>query len=293
MEKTIAVVGLGKLARATKFGQVSIQEVQTYWNRRPCNIRHSPKPVGTKEYFDEVEARKYFVESHIPRFAEFEQWRGKRILEIGCGIGTDTVNFARHGAFVTALDLSEKSLEIARRRVEVYGLSDRVRFYSGSAEELTALVPIERYDLVYSFGVIHHTPHPERVLDQARHYLGPGGTIKVMVYHRHSWKVLWILLTCGKGQFWRSAELVAQNSEAETGCPVTYTYTRRSARLLFEERGFRVKEILVDHIFPYRIPDYVKYQYVREWYFRWMPPAILRPLERHFGWHLCLTAEAS
>src|SRR5437870_2783064 len=101
-------------ARATTFRQVSIQEVQTYWNRRPCNILHSPKPLGTKEYFDEVEARKYFVEPHIPRFAQFEQWRGKRILEIGCGIGTDTVNFARHGAFVTAVDLSEKSLEIAR-----------------------------------------------------------------------------------------------------------------------------------------------------------------------------------
>src|SRR5207302_4424830 len=137
-----------------------------------------------------VEARKYFVEPHIPRFAQFEQWRGKRILEIGCGIDTDTVNFARHGAFVTAVDLSEKSLEIARRRVEVYGLSDRVQFYSGSAEDLTALVPIEPYDLVYSFGVIHHTPHPERVLEQARHYLGPGGTIKVMVYHRHSGKML-------------------------------------------------------------------------------------------------------
>jgi hypothetical protein len=114
-----------------------------------------------------------------------------------------------------------------------------------------------------------------------------------MVYHRHSWKVLWILLTNGKGQFWRSAELVAQNSEAETGCPITYTYTRRSARLLFEGRGFRVKEILVDHIFPYRIPDYVKYQFVREWYFRWMPPALFSDLERTLGWHLCVTAESS
>jgi ubiquinone/menaquinone biosynthesis C-methylase UbiE len=203
------------------------------------------------------------------------------------------VNFARHGAFVTAVDLSEKSLEIARRRLEVYGLSDRVQFYCGSAEELTALVPAEPYDLVYSFGVIHHTPHPERVLEQARHYLGPGGTIKVMVYHRHSWKVFWILLTYGKCRFWRSAELVARNSEAETGCPITYTYTRRDARFLFEDGGFRVKEILVDHIFPYRVPDYVKYRYAQEWYFRWMPPALFRAMERQFGWHLCLTAEAS
>jgi len=276
-----------------EFRHVSIQDVESYWNRRPCNIRHSPRPVGTKEYFDEVEARKYFVEPHIPRFAQFEQWRDKRVLEIGCGIGTDTVNFARHGAFVTAVDLSEQSLEIARRRVKVHGLSDRVQFHWGSAEDLTAFVPIEPYHLVYSFGVIHHTPHPERVLEQTRHYLDPGGTIKLMVYHRHSWKVLWIGLKYGKGRFWRSAELVAQNSEAETGCPITYTYTRRSARLFVEERGFRVREIAVEHIFPYRIPDYVKYRYVRKWYFRWMPSAIFRTLERHLGWHLCLTAEAS
>src|SRR5690348_1486316 len=77
------------------FENVSVEEVREYWNRRPCNIRHSPKPVGSKEYFDEVEARKYFVEPHIPGFAQFARWSGKRVLEIGCGIGTDTINFAR------------------------------------------------------------------------------------------------------------------------------------------------------------------------------------------------------
>jgi 2-polyprenyl-3-methyl-5-hydroxy-6-metoxy-1,4-benzoquinol methylase len=88
------------------FEEVAITRVKDYWDTRPCNIRHSPQPVGTKEYFDEVEARKYRVEPHIPAFAEFERWRGKRVLEIGCGIGTDTVNFARHGADVTSVDLS-------------------------------------------------------------------------------------------------------------------------------------------------------------------------------------------
>src|SRR5512132_3300903 len=100
----------------------SIADVQRYWDARPCNIRHSAKPVGTRAYFDEVEARKYFVEPHIPGFAEFERWRGKRVLEVGCGIGTDTINFARAGAEVTAIDLSERSLEIARKRATVYKL---------------------------------------------------------------------------------------------------------------------------------------------------------------------------
>jgi 2-polyprenyl-3-methyl-5-hydroxy-6-metoxy-1,4-benzoquinol methylase len=275
------------------FSQVALEQVRNYWDRRPCNVRHSPRPVGTREYFDEVEARKYFVEPHIPRFAEFERWRGKKVLEIGCGIGTDTVNFARHGTLVTAVDLSPQSLEIARKRVAVYGLEDRVRFYSGSAEELTSFVPVTTYDLIYSFGVIHHTPHPERVVEEMRNYTKPGTTVKVMVYHRHSWKVFWILLGYGKGRFWRLDELVAKHSEAQTGCPVTYTYSHRQARNLLESARFRVTNIFVDHIFPYRIPDYVQYQYVKAWPWSWTPPGMFRWMEQRFGWHLCLTGEAS
>jgi 2-polyprenyl-3-methyl-5-hydroxy-6-metoxy-1,4-benzoquinol methylase len=79
------------------FQHVPITKVSDYWNSRPCNIAHSPQPVGSREYFDEVEIRKYVVEPHIPSFAEFERWRGKKVLEIGCGIGTDTINFARCG----------------------------------------------------------------------------------------------------------------------------------------------------------------------------------------------------
>lgn len=274
------------------FEETPIKEVKHFWDRRPCNIRHSPKPVGTRQYFDEVEERKYFVETHIPRFAQFERWQGKKVLEIGCGIGTDTINFARHGAYVTAVELSKKSLEIAQQRAEVYGLEDRIRFYLGNAEELTTFVPVEPYDLVYSFGVIHHTPNPERVIEQMRHYVQPGSTISIMIYYRYSWKVLWILIIYGKGRFWRLAELVAQHSEAETGCPVTYTFTRSKAKKLFRRHGFQVTEMWVDHIFPYRIPDYVQYRYVKVWYFRSMPQTLFRWLERRFGWHLCVKAQA-
>jgi len=275
-----------------RFSDVEVSRVRDYWNARPCNIRHSTAPVGTREYFDQVETRKYFVEYHIPRFAEFARWRGKKVLEIGCGIGTDTINFARAGAQVTTVDLSEKSVELARKRATVFGLEDRIWFRTGNAEQLSSIVPIEPYDLIYSFGVIHHTPHPAAVLQQLRHYARPGTVIKIMVYHRRSYKVAWILLTEGKGRFWQLPELVAKNSEAQTGCPVTYTYTRREGRQLLERHGFRVTDVRVEHIFPYRIPDYAQYRYVREWYFRWMPRSLFAPLERLFGWHLLLTGEA-
>jgi 2-polyprenyl-3-methyl-5-hydroxy-6-metoxy-1,4-benzoquinol methylase len=273
------------------FEHIPIEQVRDFWNRRPCNIRHSPKPVGSRDFFDEVERRKYFVEPHIPAFADFPRWRNQRVLEIGCGIGTDTMNFARHAASVTAVDLSEKSLEVARQRAEVFGLADQIRFFHASGEALDSVVPVEPYDLVYSFGVIHHTPNPERVLERIRKYVRPGGTVKIMVYHRHSWKVFWILMTYGKGRFWQLPETIARHSETETGCPVTYTYSKRDLRRLLERQGFRIQKMYVEHIFPYRIRDYVQYRYVREWYFQWMPAAVFHGLERRLGWHLCVTAE--
>jgi len=273
------------------FVEVPIGEVRDYWNRRPCNIRHSTAEIGTKEYFDQVEARKYMVEPHIPAFADFSAWKGKKVLEIGCGIGTDTMNFARAGAFVTAVDLSGESLKLANQRAEVLGLSDRITFYEANAERLSEFIPEQKYDLIYSFGVIHHSPHPEEIIKQIReNFVKEGTTLKLMVYYRYSWKVLWMLLL-EKGKFWKLDEIIAKHSEAQTGCPVTYSYTKGTIKELIGT-GFKVEDSFVEHIFPYQIPKYVKYEYVKEWYWRILPESLFRKFERTFGWHLCTTAVA-
>ncbi len=272
------------------FESTSINEVKDYWNRRPCNIRHSLAPIGTKEYFDQVEARKYFVEPHIPSFAQFENWNGKKVLEIGCGLGTDTINFARAGALVTAVELSEKSMELARIRANVFGLQDKINFILADAEHLTEYIKDQQFDLIYSFGVLHHTPNPEKAFQQFRKLSHAGTTVKIMVYNRRSWKVLWILLTYGKCRFWKLAEIVARNSEAQTGCPVTYTYTKKEGQKLLTDAGFRISNVQIEHIFPFRIKDYTQYRYVRAWYFRYLPDRFFRWLEHKLGWHLCITA---
>ncbi|MBA3631842.1 MAG: class I SAM-dependent methyltransferase [Acidobacteria bacterium] len=277
---------------SSEFAETSITQVQDYWNRRPCNIRHSTAEIGTREYFDQVEERKYLVEPHIPAFAEFERWTGKKVLEIGCGIGTDTMNFARAGAEVTAVDLSGESLKLAKKRAEVFGLSDRIKFYEVNAEKLSEYIPPQKYDLVYSFGVVHHSPHPEKIIEQIReNFVHSGSELKLMVYYRYAWKVLWIMLTQGKGQFWKLDRWIAEHSEAQTGCPVTYSYTKKTVKDLIGE-GFEIKENYVEHIFPYRIKDYVKYQYVKEWYWQILPQGVFRQLEKKLGWHLCITAKA-
>jgi SAM-dependent methyltransferase len=277
----------------SSFTEKTVTDVQRYWDARPCNIRHSTKPLGSKEYFDEVEARKYLVEPHIPAFAEFDRWNGKRVLEVGCGIGTDSINFARAGAHLTAVELSGESLRIATERADVMGVGNRIRFFQAKAEELTSVLHDEPYDLVYSFGVVHHTPRPERALAEMRALTARGGTLKLMIYHRRSWKVFWIVAVEGRGRFWKTDELVADHSEAQTGCPVTFSYTRSAARELVESNGFRVQDLHVDHVFPYRIRDYVEYRYVKVPYFRWMPESLFRAFERRFGWHLLVTADAA
>ncbi|MDA8296255.1 MAG: methyltransferase domain-containing protein [Actinomycetota bacterium] len=272
------------------FTNVPIDAVRRYWDTRPCNVRHSKAPQGTREYFDQVEHRKYLVEPHIPSFANFAQWHDQDVLEIGCGIGTDTINFARAGARVTAVDLSSESIAIARQRAELFGLQDRIQFINCNAEALTETLGARTFDLIYSFGVIHHTPHPEAVIGQAHLLSKPGTTLKVMVYHRRSVKVFATVVLEGHGDFRRSAEIIAKNSEAQTGCPVTYTYTRQQGRRLLEQGGFRVENCAIAHIFPYRVAEYVEHRYV---YKRWvdaLPPYLFRKLERVFGWHLLLTA---
>lgn len=264
----------------------SIEAVREFWNRRPCNIRHSQRSLGTREYFDEVEARKYFIEPHIPGFAQFGRWKGKKVLEIGCGLGTDSINFARAGAELAVVELSEESLALCKQRFEVYGL--RARFYNGNAEDLSSFLPPESYDLIYSFGVIHHTPHPKRVLQQIKHYCKPETELRVMLYSKWSWKVLWIVLAYGKGQFGNAENLVREYSEAQTGCPVTYYFSFNDIRCLLAD--WNIMELRKEHIFPYVIEKYVDYQYEWVWYFRWMPRHWFHWLERHFGWHTLVVA---
>lgn len=254
----------------------SIETVRAYWNARPCNIRHSQQPVGSKEYFDEVERRKYFVESHIPGFAQFERWRGKRVLEVGCGIGTDTINFARAGAEVTAVDLSEESLSLAIRRAEVYGLSNRICFHHANAEELASAVPVESFDLVYSFGVIHHTPSPRRVIEEIAKYMGPESELRIMVYAKQSWKNFMI-------------EAGFDQPEAQAGCPIAHTFSHDEVQALLD--GFEILSLEHDHIFPFVVNKYTKYEYEVVPWFASMPRDMFIAIEKKLGWHTLVVAK--
>jgi SAM-dependent methyltransferase len=178
-----------------------------------------------------VTRRKYRVEYHIPAFAEFDRWAGKRVLEIGGGICTTATSFAKAGAHVTVAELSPKSMEMCKARFETMGLADRATFYVVNAEKLSDVVPVSQFDLVWSFGVIHHSPNPDRIISevlrpcsakavhdkkrgpgrptaaaeapaalrhacgdaQVRKYMGPHTVLKLMVYSKISFKLFWVM----------------------------------------------------------------------------------------------------
>jgi SAM-dependent methyltransferase len=247
--------------------------VSDYWNRRPCNLRHSQAEIGSRTYFDEVETRKYMVEPHIPEFADFARWKGKRVLEIGCGIGTDSTNFARSGADYSGVEGSSESLDLTKKRFKVFGLEGK--FYLGNAEELTDLLPPQKFDLIYSFGVIHHTPNPSRVMEAARHYLRMDSEFRLMLYAKHSWKAA--MIDAGMDQ-----------SEAQTGCPISFTYTKEEVATLMH--GYEIIDTRQDHIFPFVIEKYVRYEYELQPWFAAMPKEMFRALEQRLGWHLLIRA---
>ena len=253
----------------------TIDDVKKFWNDRPCNVRHSKKETGTKSYFDEVEKKKFFVEPHIKSFSHFNEWNGKKVLEIGCGMATAGINFARYGADYTGVELSTESLELAKKRFEVY--NQRGNFYEGNCEKLSDFLPLDKYHLVYSWGVIHHTPHPEKVIKQIRNYLTKDGVLKLMIYASDSWKNY--MISVGLDQ-----------PEAQYGCPVAYTYTEDEVYELLGEY-FDVLSIDRDHIFPYQIEPYKKGEYIKEPWFETMPNDMFEVLEKKLGWHLLITAK--
>lgn len=153
-----------------------------FWTGYQPGFRVSDAPVGSPRFFAEVEARRYALEPAIPEIAAFGRWRDRDVLECGCGIATDGINFARSDARYTGMDFSTTALELARHRFEQEGR--RGRFVQGSITELP--FPDESLDLVYSNGVIHHLPETERVVGELYRVLRPGGRAIVMVYHRSS-----------------------------------------------------------------------------------------------------------
>lgn len=158
-----------------------IKDVREFWSTHPCGSDRS-NSKDRKIYFADIERDRYEIIRHIPQVARFTDFKGKKVLEVGCGIGTDGRQFARNGAIYTGINLDEGSTRLAKEAFNLFGLDGTI--LTMNAEEMD--FPDNYFDYCYSLGVIHHTPNPPKIVYQIFRVLKPGGSARVMVYNKSS-----------------------------------------------------------------------------------------------------------
>ncbi|HSS22725.1 MAG TPA: class I SAM-dependent methyltransferase [Pyrinomonadaceae bacterium] len=159
------------------------EKVRAFWQANPCGVKFADAEQGSLRFYELVEAHRYTKEWHIPEAANFAGTRGLQVLEIGCGLGTDGAQFAEAGADYTGVDLTDAAVDLARKRFELFGLQGT--FQTADAENLQ--FADNSFDLVYSHGVLHHTPDTRKAIEEVHRVLRPGGRAEVMLYHRGSY----------------------------------------------------------------------------------------------------------
>lgn len=196
-------------------------EVFNYWNAASCGTEVTEQKKFSKAYFEEIEAVRYKIEPEIHAFAQFTRFRDKKMLEVGVGAGTDFLQWVRAGAIAHGIDLTDEAVAHVQHRLALYNLAAH-QIMRADAENIP--YPDNNFDLVYSWGVIHHSPDTERCLQEIVRVTKPGGTIKVMIYQRYSLFALYryLLAALFKGKPFRSlTRVLAEDQES----PGTKAYT--------------------------------------------------------------------
>jgi SAM-dependent methyltransferase len=159
------------------------ERVRAFWQQNPCGSKFADAPPGSRRFYELVEEHRYKKEWHIPAAAGFAQSKNLNVLEVGCGLGTDGAQFAKAGAKYTGIDLTDAAVGLAKRRFELFDLPGSFRV--ADAERLS--FANNSFDIVYSHGVLHHTPNTAAAVQEIHRVLRPGGKAVVMLYHRDSY----------------------------------------------------------------------------------------------------------
>jgi len=266
---------MGSLSEAEQMlPQQEKESVQHFWDTAPCGTRDVKIESGTLLYFESIAKTRYEMEYFIPLYASFDQWKGKHVLEVGCGAGTDLLQFARGGALATGMDLSPRSAALALTRLQVYGCSGSI--LNADAENLP--FKNDTFDLVYSWGVLHHTPDTSKAISEIQRIVTPGGSICIMLYHRHSLVALQLYAMYGLLALkpFRSLEYIFANHHESPG---TKAYTISEIKKMFS--AFRKLDIKVQ-VTPYDL-RIAKEKYLPRWVNKLVP--------RNFGFFIIIRGQ--
>ena len=204
--------------------------VRGYWNRGSCDTEQARAQKFTREYFEEIEQWRYSTQPFIHSFAQFTRYRGRKVLEVGFGAGTDFIQWLRAGAVATGIDLTPEALVNLTHRVQVYALPPPDSIRVADAENL----PFESntFDLGYSYGVLHHSPDTVKAVSELVRVVRPGGEIKIMLYNRRSLCAfnLWVKHALFKARPWKSLHWALWHHMESIG---TKGYSRSELRALF------------------------------------------------------------
>jgi ubiquinone/menaquinone biosynthesis C-methylase UbiE len=254
------------------------QAVRSFWDSQPCGTGEPAAAPGSREFFEQLAAIRYRREPFIRSLAAFSTRSGQRVLEVGCGAGTDTTQFALAGARLTSVDLSLQSLRMARQHLAA--CEAQAQLCEADAEKLP--FADASFDVVYSWGVIHHTPDMPAAIAEIARVLRPGGQLRVMIYHRHSWVTLrvWVRHALLQGRPWKTfREMLARHVES-TG---TQAFTRRETRQLFRcFDGIELQTILTAYDAELFGPG--------PGWLRWLLPRLARATGDRWGWFLLIKA---
>jgi SAM-dependent methyltransferase len=215
------------------------ENVKSYWNQASCGTEFIQATKYTPEYFKEIERYRYYAEPEIFAFAQFSRWHGKKVLEVGVGAGTDFVQWVRSGARAHGIDLTEEAVKNTQERLALEGLAAQ-ELQVADAEWLP--YHDNSFDLAYSWGVIHHSPDMATCLAEMIRVTKPGGTIKLMIYNKHSLFAFYRYLLAGlcKGKpFARWDDILFHHQES----PGTKAYTRKEIGVMLHNYPVRVISI--------------------------------------------------
>jgi len=206
-------------------------KVRDFWEQEACGTSDfivGEAVEGSREWFDRVEEHRYRVEPFIHSVAQFTRHHGKKILEVGVGAGTDHLQWARAGCRCYGVDLTDTAISTTRARLALYGFTSELQRINAEALPF----PDGSFDLVYSWGVIHHSEKPERIVEEIHRVLRPGGTFIGMIYGRRSMLAFkaWVRYALLTGRPWRSFSDVLWHHVESVG---TKAYTRKEASAMF------------------------------------------------------------